>query len=66
MEHEEQQTRRCTRCLPRLKAKGVPWQVTMDWRVCCPEEVPADHEKNDGMLKTNGGSDEGKTGSSHW
>ena len=57
---------KCASCSPRLKAKGVPWWVMLDWRACCPEEVPADREKNDGMLKTNGGSDEGETGSSHW
>ena len=38
----------------------------MDRRAHCPEEVPADREKNNGMLKTNGGSDEDETGSSHW
>ena len=45
------------RALPRMPAGQ---------RACYPEEVPADREKNDGMLKTNGGSDESETGSSHW
>ena len=41
-EHEEQWTKEHTSCLPRLKAKGVPWQVMLDWWACCLEEVPAD------------------------
>ena len=44
----------------------MPWRIMLDRRACCPEEVPADQEKNDGMMKTNGGSDEGETSSSHW
>ena len=65
-EHKEQWTKEHTSCLPRLKAKGVPWQVMLDRWAHCPEEVPADREKNNGMIKTNGGSDEGETSSSHW
>ena len=54
-----------TSCSLRLKAKGVPWRITLDRRVCCLEEVPADRKKNDDMLKCMVESDEDETGSSH-
>ena len=55
-----------TSCSPKLKAKGVPWRVMLEWRACCPEEEPAERKKNDGMVKMYDGSDEDETGSSHW